>query len=478
MKQLHKNSSTRQSHVESGSILVTILIVMMFLSTLILALIVLSNSNLARARGRILLLQAQYAAESGADAAIAYLNAGNEAYTGTPSDVTLLDMAQYKATYSVTVTSGSSGKERILTAVGKVYTPRTASTPRYTRSIRVTAQRTSTTTAASMVSRNIIDVASGVKSVSGKDVYVNGFINMNKNTTDLIAENITVAGKNTGASNCSIGGTGNLVKPTSFSTPGQTKTQVRVAYNNCISPPGNTSNANFDVYANQGSISTIQSMYIPWSQYMDSTYTNAGNCTAWTTGISPRVIPAVSGSKATHYPDSGSTVATSCGSSGDLALGSNQYNITDNVHIRANLCSASACTPTFYNPTGSIKFVFVEGTINFDSVQSALGSGPIVFVTYGTDPSSKAGVCPYGGSIYLGNSGNTGAPAIFFMATNGVCLDKTKFGSDPALGGLGGKNLYISTNSGTPFNLALDASFPTTQIPIDLAWRAARYERL
>jgi hypothetical protein len=457
---------------------VSILMVMIFLSTIVLGLMSLSKGSLARSRSRVMLLQAQYAAESAADTAIAYLNSGNEAYTGTSSDVQLLSSSQMRATYSVSVANGVDGKERVVTAVGKVYAPPAASAPTYTRTIRVTAQRTSTTTASSIVSRNIIDIASGVKNISGKDVYVNGYILLHKNTTNVIAENITVAGKNTGAGNCSIGGTGNLVKPTSFSTPGQTKTQLRMAYNNCISPPGNTSNANFDVYSNQSNISTVQSIYIPWSQYMDSSYTNVNSCSDWTTGASPRSIPNVVGSKRTHYPDSSSNVATTCGTSGSLALGSNQYNITDNVHIRANLCSASACHKTFYNPSATIKFVFVEGTINFDGIQTASGSGPIAFVAYGADPASKASDCPYGGAIYLGKDSTTNAPKMYLLASNGVCLDKTKFGSNPALGGLAGKNIYIATNSGSPFDLSLDVTFPSSQIPIDLAWRAARYERL
>lgn len=209
---------------------------------------------------------------------------------------------------------------------------------------------------------------------------------------------------------------------------------------------------------------------------MDGTYSSANNCNDWTTGASPRTIPSIS--KRTHYPDSSSNVATTCGTSGSLALGSTQYNITDNVHLRANLCSASACSPTFYNPTASLKYIFVEGTVNFDEVDTASGSGPIALIAYGTDPSSKASVCPYGGAIYLGNGGTTAAPALFLLAMNGLCLDKTKFGSAPALGGIAGKNLYIASNSGTPFDLALDTAFPVSEIPIDLAWRAARYERL
>jgi hypothetical protein len=463
---------------ESGMIVVAMVGIMVFLSIIMMGIFTLSSSNLNRARGRILLLQAQYSAESGADSAIATLNSGNDTYTGTTSDITVLTANYYKATYSVSVANGSNAKERIVTAIGKVYTPINSSTPKYIRKIRVTVQRNSTDTASSIVSRNILALDSGIKNLFATDLYVNGFINMAKNTTNLVAENITVAGKNTGATNCSIGGSGNLVKPTTFTHSGQTKTNIITAYNNCISPPGNSSNTNFNVNANQGNVSTVQSTYIPWSQFMDSSYTNAGNCNDWLTGTSPLNIPQVLGSKKTHYPDSGNNVSSSCGTNGDLSLGSAQYNITDNVHVRANLCMTTACNPTFNNPSASMVYVFVEGDVNFSAVQTAAGSGPIALIVYGSDPASKTGVCPYGGAAYIGNSSNTNAKALYILAMNGICLDKTKFGSSPALGGVGGKNIYIATNPGTPFDLTLDPNFPVGQIPIDLSWRAIRYQRL
>ena len=466
---------------QSGSILVTILTMMIFLSLTIMSLAVLVNSNVTRSRGRIMLLQAQYAAESGADTAIAYLNSDPTAsYAGTNADVTVITAPTYKATFAVTVAAGSTSKQRIITATGKVYSPKTRTTPTYTRRIRVTAARSTTSTASSLVSRNILAIASSVKNVVAKDIFVNGFISTAKNTNNLTAENITVAGKDTGASNCSIEGPGNLVKPSSFSNPGQTKVNITTAYNNCMTPPGNTSNSSFNVTANSGNISTISSMYIPWSQFMDSSYTAANSCTDWTTGASPRKIPSVAGSKMTHYPDTGSNVSTSCGTSGDLALGSNQYNITDNVHIRANLCAASACDPTFYNPTSNMYFVFIEGTVNFQSVQTASGSGPITFVIYGADPASKTSVCPYGGAFYLGQHGSTttSAPAVYVLAQNGACFDGTKFNGNPSFGGVGAKNIYIASLSGNPFDLGLDPNFPVSQIPIDLSWRETGYERL
>ena len=142
--------------------------------------------------------------------------------------------------------------------------------------------------------------------------------------------------------------------------------------------------------------------------------------------------------------------------------------------------AATACNPVFNNPdTGAagIKFIFVEGSVNFDTVTTSPGSGPIVLVVYGTDPASKAGACPYGGSFYLG-SGQTSAKALYVITTNGLCLDKSKFAALPAFGGISGKNIYVATNSGTPFDLHFDSSFPVDQIPVDLSWRAVRYRRL
>lgn len=475
-----KTVRTRRNR--QGSIIVSILIITFFLFTVVSGLIVLANSNLIRARSRVQLLQAQYAAESGADTAIAYLNAdASSSYAGTNgTEIQVLSNSLYRSTFITSVVAGSSTNEKIVTSTGKVYKAGTGGALVASRKIEVVAARsTTTTTATGMTSRNIIDIQSGVKNIRAKDLFVNGYIFMNKNTTNLIAENITVAGKNTGSGNCSLGGSGNLVKPTTFSDPAQTKTKITLAYNNCINPPGNSSDSNFDVYANQTDIAKVQSTYIPWSQYMDSSYTNSYNaCSDWTSGTSPRTIPSAGHTKMTHYPDSGSNVSSSCGNSGDLALGSAEYDITSNVHIRANLCAASACTPMFYNPTASPVYIFVEGSINFDGVQTKTGSGPIVMISYGTDPSSKTGVCPYGGAFYLGKNGTTIAPALYMLSMNGLCLDNTKFGADPALGGLSGKNLYVSTSPGSPFDLSLDTTFPSSAVPVNLAWHASLYRRL
>ncbi|HET6925041.1 MAG TPA: hypothetical protein VFH39_04385, partial [Candidatus Saccharimonadales bacterium] len=256
-KQSFRKSPGHRLDQSDGSIVVTILTLTAFLSLSMMAMAVMATSNVTRARGRILLLQAQYSAESGADAAIATLNNTSSDYTGTGgTEVTVLSTPQYRSTYTTTVSTDANPKERIIVATGKVYAPASSTSPRYSRTIRVTADRSSTTSAASVVSRNILTIASSVKQVYAKDIYVNGYINMVKNTTTLYAENITVGGRDTGAGNCSIEGGGSLAKPSSFSTAGQTKTIIKLAYNNCINPPGNISNTDFDVSANQTNIST------------------------------------------------------------------------------------------------------------------------------------------------------------------------------------------------------------------------------
>ncbi len=484
----------KDNHQQNGSIVVTILFIMMFLTTMLFGLLLLANANVQRAYERIYILQAQYAAESGADAAIATLNNTDSSYTGTSSDITILSNSQYKATYATTVTAGSSGSQKIITATGKLYRPATASTPTYTRKISVTAARTSTTTASGLMSRNIIDVDSSVKTLTASDIYLNGYFNIRSNSTTVYANNITVAGKDTGAQNCSVEGSGHLVKPASLPA-GQTKENITMAYSNCITPPGNTSTADFNVSANNSTVTALQSMYIPWNQYMDSSYQNSpGGCNDWTTA-GTLTIPSTGNTKKTHYPDSGSGVSSSCGSSGDISLGTKLVNISDNVHVRANFCKTTACDPIFNNTSGSLKYIFIEGTINFSSVRTCTNtadtpsaittacggatSSPIVFVTYGADPGTQ-NKCPYGDSIFINKDGTTGtsAPAAYFLAMNSVCLYQTKFDTSPALGGIGGKNIYISSNSGNPFDLYLDPNFPVSQIPVDLAWRAIGYERL
>jgi hypothetical protein len=98
-------------------------------------------------------------------------------------------------------------------------------------------------------------------------------------------------------------------------------------------------------------------------------------------------------------------------------------------------------------------------------------------IAYGADPASKTSVCPYGGAVYFGN-GTVNAPQIYFIAMNGLCFNQTKFGATTSLGGASGKSIYLSSSPGTPFDPQISTTFPTTDVPINIAWHAARYRRL
>lgn len=479
-------------HRQNGSLMVTVLVILTLLTVVVVSLAMFATANLRRASERIYLLQTQYSAESGIDTGISRLNSGQlTPYAYTPaasqpgSEVEVVrNGTTYRSTFQVAMADGATADQKVFTAIGRTYIPSSATTPTYSYSARVTAKRSSDASSASVVSRNIIQLSSSVKEVWAKDLFVNGYIQLDKNTNELIAENITVAGKNTSASNCSIGGAGSLTKPSTFSNPGQTKTNLRLAFNNCISPPGNSSNANFDVSANRSDINPVQSTYIPWSYTMPITspatyFPSPTGCNDWTT---LRQVPSAGNDKKTHYPDTASGISASCGTSGTVNLGSSTVTISDHAHLRANLCDpTNPCSPTFNNPSGSIKFVYVEGSLSFGAFKTTPGSSPIVFVVYGADPASLNSVCPTGGAVYLDktNSDQVNAPAAYLIAVNGgFCANGTKFGSAKSLGGVSGKNIYIATNSGTPFDLSFDPNFPTNQVPVNLSWKAVTYERL
>ena len=481
----------RKVNRENGSILVSILVILLFLSTFVYALMALAQSNMSRASSRILSLQAQYAAESGADAALAIINSGNESYSGATNVTVVTNGTRYRAVYDVTVTPGADGNEKIITSTGKLYQPASSSNVDSQRKVRIVAKRGSSASSSNVLSRNIVHIGASVKDIVAKDIFVNEYIQMDKNVTTFVAEKITVADRNPSAGDCSIAG-GKLERPPSPAPP----TVIKVAYNNCTTPPGNTTNGDFTVLANQTDIEKVQSTYIPWQYAMsDSTQTDR-LCSEWISGASPRTIPGGSSTPSTpadkapsyhtnHYPDSGIGVATNCTSvanKGSLDLGSGiQYNINQNVHVRANLCSNSPCSPIFYNPSTTTRYVFVEGTINFEQLRSAAGSGPIAFIAYGADPANLMSVCPEGGAIRVGQQGNnnTNAPQIFLLAVNGgLCMDGTKFAATHSLGGVSGKNLYIATNSGTPFDLGLNPDFPVSDVPVNLTFKATQYQRI
>lgn len=485
----------RNTSNQSGSIIVSIMVIMIFLTMTVLSLAVISQANITRGTQRIHLLQAQYAAESGADVVVAYLNSTSGAYPSSGVEKELFTYAPtYRATYQATISDHpTDANKKLVNSVGRVYQPSTATTAKLTYKLNVTLDRSSMQFTSSIVSRNSVEVASSVKAVVAQSLFVNEYLRANKNTTDITINDLTVAGKYPDGSNCSLSGAGNLVRNSSL--PAGTKAKIVMAHSNCMDvPPGNTSNTDFDITANDSSLQKIASIYIPWSYKMNNTdgggnYVN-GNCSDWA-AASPS-IPSSGNARKTHYPDTGAgTVpASSCGGVGsapaDLNLGNKTYTINDHAHIRANLCKASSCTPKFINPDASNpKFIFVEGVINFERVTvDSTSPGEVVFISYSTSQTIAASKqCPSNSAaIRLGKDGSNSllAPKAYFIATNGMlCVDQTKFDTGvQSLGGISGKDIYLSSNSGATFELTFNPSFPLSSIPLDLSWRASNIKRV
>jgi hypothetical protein len=475
--------------------LVSIMIIMIFLTMTVMSLAVISQSNITRGHQRIYQLQAQYAAESGADAVVAYLNSTAGAYptSGTETDLFTFGTT-YRATYTPTVTNHpTDNNKKSVLSEGRIYQPANASTPRFTYKLNVSIERSSISFTSSIVSRNSVEVASSVKAVIAKSLFVNEYVRANKNTTDVQIDDLTIAGRYPDGGNCSLSGSGNLVKRADM--PVGQKALLRMAHSNCMdNPPGNTSNADFDITANDTTLEKIASIYIPWSYKMNNNdslgeYMN-GACSDW--AATTPTIPSSGNDRETHYPDSGSglAAASACGGSGsapaDLNLGTKTYTINDHVHIRAHLCKATSCTPTFINPdAANPKFIFVEGVINFErATVSSSSPGDIIFISYSTSQNISASKqCPSNSAaIRLGKDGSNSmvAPNAYFIATNGMlCVDQTKFDSGTeSLGGVSGKDIYISSNSGATFELSFNPEFPLSSIPLDLSWRAANVKRV
>lgn len=484
---------------QRGSIIVSLLVIMIFLTITVLSLGAISQTNIQRSVNRILLLQAQYAAESGADIALSYLNEAQPAPTG--QKMLMSHAPYYSATYEVAVSDIAANSKKAL-SIGRVYRPAVTAaqlataTPDVTYKLEVGYTRSSTSMTSSILSRNSVEIDSSVKEVKAKSLFVNEYIKANKNGNLITIDDLTVAGKYPDSTNCSILGAGDLNRSPELVALGQ-KAKIHTGNNVCISPPGNTSNSNFDVTANDSSIQKIASTQIPWDFKMNGNdgngvYSN-GPCSDWGQA-SPVTIPRTTARKS-HYPDTNDGVidAFACTFSGsaiapnkaDLNLSNRTYIIKDHVHVRAHLCRNYTCTPTFKNPDNDTKFIFVEGVINFQNITVDDNSvGNIAFISYSTSQTiAGSKQCPSNlAAIRIGKDGSNAvnAPKAYFIAVNGMlCIDQTKFLNGAAsLGGISGKDLYISSNSGGVFYLTFNPQFPLSDIPLDLAWRTGNIKRL
>ncbi len=124
-------------------------------------------------------VNAQMAADAGLDRALVELT-GDSDWTGSGSEVTLLNNENVKTTYQTTVVNGASSNRKILSVIAKTYSPKISPDPQIIRRYEIDVE--AVTTGGSGPS----SVVSGVgglsltnnSKISGGDVLVNGKITL------------------------------------------------------------------------------------------------------------------------------------------------------------------------------------------------------------------------------------------------------------------------------------------------------------
>ncbi len=190
-------SHLKSTNVESGIILVGVLIVTAFFMVTSLALAEFGVSHYQSARKTLIATSAINAAEAGADAFMYGINAATD-YQGTnnapvgatnsctgytPAPVTFVNNSvQGKVTYESCVKNGTISGEKIVYTTGKVYLPSTSSTAKVTRKLRLVINQALTPSFTVMSGPGGLNLSNNVRITAGP-VYVGGKLTLAPNAT-------------------------------------------------------------------------------------------------------------------------------------------------------------------------------------------------------------------------------------------------------------------------------------------------------
>lgn len=133
---MHEKSRFTLRTVESGFLVLSLMIASVFIILLMVATmqIVVQNHNLAQRN--TYKLQSQLAADSGADYAIEQLLADSD-WNGTPSEVELSNDSAIRTTYEIDITTSGDGQTKNVTAYGRAYVPASSSAAKSTSKVQV-----------------------------------------------------------------------------------------------------------------------------------------------------------------------------------------------------------------------------------------------------------------------------------------------------------------------------------------------------
>lgn len=163
---------------KQGFILASMIISMTLVFLISVVVFQLVGNNFRVARAETNQINAQLAADAGADIGINELNL-DEDYSGSSGEIELFNNTDMKLTYELTVANGATSSEKVLTSTGRTYVPANASSAVSSRSYEVdlTGLGTSSGTFSIVTGVGGLVMSNSAKIVDG-DVYVNGSIDM------------------------------------------------------------------------------------------------------------------------------------------------------------------------------------------------------------------------------------------------------------------------------------------------------------
>ncbi len=292
---------------QSGSVLVSVIIVVPFLIFITTLFMNLTISSFRIAHGDQLRSHAQLAVDSGVDISLKEISE-DESWTGTGGEITLQNSNNVKTTYETMVTNPSPDVKTI-TAIGRSYSPSSDVTPRGEVKVEVNLRPVSSGSYSIVTGVGGLYMSNSAK-ILGGDVYINGEVGM--------------------SNSAQIGLSTNPVN-------------VNVAHQNCPNPPDGT----YPRICNSGE--SGQPITINNSAHIYGSV-KANNQTS-SAGMSSPGLVAGSGVAAEHLPDHDraaqkAAIATEITGSAASCWGTQTKTWAANTKITGNVTISNSCVVT------------------------------------------------------------------------------------------------------------------------------------
>lgn len=401
---------------------------------------------------------AQLTADAGLDASLLQLNA-DSSWTGTSSQVTVMDTGNIKTTYETAVNNGSSSDKKILAVTARTFSPASSSTPKITKKYELDVQAVTSGTGPSSVVTGVGGlVLNNNSKITGGDVVVNGTISIGNNAQ-------------IGLSTTSLANAMN----------------VRVAHTNCPSP-ANSTYPRVCAAGENGqpiTIGTNGKIYADVRATNQTTSTNMFNPgLVPNQTVAPYTLPsydrdAQKAAVTQTLASSNSTIA--CGNNqtktwpanvkitGDISMGNNCIiNLSGNVWITGNLTFGNNSKITVPNSMGAtMPTIMVDGSTgitisNNGTVQTNSQGTGIYFIAYWSAASCSPDCTDVTGTdlknsqdiVRVNLSNNGSAPGSVLYAR----WSRTSVSNNGNIGAVAGQSIALGNNAVINFTASVPGS--------------------